>query len=200
MSINDAANLALALLLVAALAVAGSFAFLTAHDRRTVAAATGNGLRTSAFHGWNLTVNVLLTCWVLASWRRVTRNLGLAYTDKHAIKRVRTIDDKGVITERERPKVTYPWLLARPDAYGVVLTVWTRVGVGRREWEDVAEHLANAWRCHRVHVTQRRPGRVTIRGLRRDPLAAGLSLPVPVPDVSAHLEGGDEYVRHRTPA
>lgn len=85
MTANDAANLAPALLLVAALAVAGSFAFLTGHDRCAVAATTGRGLATSAFYGWNLTINALLTVWVLASWRRLTRNLGLAYTDKHAM-------------------------------------------------------------------------------------------------------------------
>lgn len=122
------------------------------------------------------TLNLLLLAWILATWQRVTRNLGLAYTDKHAVRRTRTWNAQGVMTEKEHPRITYPPLIARPDAYGVVLTVWTRVGVGRAEWARAAEHLADVWHCRRVHVEQRAPGRLTVRGLRRDPLAASLSL------------------------
>lgn len=144
--------------------------------------------------------NLLLLAWVLVSWRRVTRNLGLAYADKHAIRRVRKVDDKGVTTERERPKVAYPWLFARPDAYGVVLTVWTRARIGRAAFEDVADHLADTWRCRRVHVEQRKPGRITVRALRRDPLDARLSLDVPEAPV-LHLvpEGGVPDGEHHSP-
>lgn len=138
-------------------------------------------------------VNVLLLAWVLASWRRVTRNLELAKRDK-----LRTVThrkwENGKSVEREKPKIAYPWLLVRPDAFGVVLTVWTRVGVGRAEFEKVADHLANTWRCRRVSVSQRKPGRITVRALRRDPLDARLSLVAPAMSVRER-EPNVEHIR-----
>ena len=195
MSLNDAWNLALALLLVVALAGLVRLAFATPGQRRAVATSSKNTALVIVSRGWTWFVNIMLMLWVLCSWRRVTRNLGLAYTDKHAIKRVRKVDDKGVITERERPKVAYPYLLPRPDAYGVVLMVWTRLGVGREEFDKVTEHLANTWRCRRVQVEQRKPGRITVRALRRDPLDARLSLTVP----NASAEGSSDAEQHIRP-
>jgi S-DNA-T family DNA segregation ATPase FtsK/SpoIIIE len=61
----------------------------------------------------------------------------------------------------------------------VAATVRTVPGVGRKEAERAAPHLANYWRCVRVQVSQPAPGRLLLRGLRRDPLA----LPLPMDQV-----------------
>lgn len=190
MSLNDVWNLALALTLTAFLAGVVRLAFATPGERRTVARVAGRALVAVLRGSVRYAGHVLLLAWVLATWRRVTRNLGIAYTNKYVVKRTRTTDRRGVMTEREHPKVTYPHLLARPDAYGVVLTVWTRVGIARADFEAVTEHLANVWRCRRVHIEQHRPGRLTVRALRRDPLTAGLSLPIPTTPDPLDLEGG----------
>jgi S-DNA-T family DNA segregation ATPase FtsK/SpoIIIE len=54
--------------------------------------------------------------------------------------------------------------------YGVTATLRTVAGVGLTEVEKHAQHLADAWGCVRVAVTQLRPGQVRIRAVRRDPL------------------------------
>jgi S-DNA-T family DNA segregation ATPase FtsK/SpoIIIE len=64
----------------------------------------------------------------------------------------------------------------RPDPFGVVLTVKTIPKVGRKEFEDKAEHLANYWRSARVQTSQPKPGRLIVRALRRDPLAEPLEM------------------------
>ena len=194
MSANDAWNLALALLLVAALAGGVRLAFATPDERRTVATSSKNTTLALASSSWVWFLNIMLALWVLASWRRLTRNLGLAYADKYAVIKQRSTDKNGVTTEKEHPKITYPHRFVRPDAYGVVLTVWTRPGIGRAEFEKVAEHLANTWRCRRVQIEQRKPGRITVRALRRDPLDARLSLTVPQLD-----EERDTNVEHIRP-
>lgn len=91
--------------------------------------------------------------WCAARWRHLARNLGLAGADRH------------------RPgKVRHPRALVLPDAHGVTARVRTVPGTGRAELDAAAEHIGNAWRCPRVSVSQPRPGRVIVRGLKRDPL------------------------------
>ena len=67
-------------------------------------------------------------------------------------------------------KLRHPRARIRADAFGLVATVKTVPKVGRGDFEKHAEYIANAWRCHRVQVSQPRPGRLIVRGLRTDPL------------------------------
>jgi DNA segregation ATPase FtsK/SpoIIIE, S-DNA-T family len=52
----------------------------------------------------------------------------------------------------------------------VVVTSRTLPRVGREEWVKASPHLANAWGCARVSVTQEKPGQLRLRAVRRDPL------------------------------
>lgn len=88
-----------------------------------------------------------------ARWKHTSRNLGLAVPDRH-----------------RDGKVLHPKARIRPDAHGVVATVRTVPGTGRAEVDAAAEHLANAWKCERVSVFQVKPGKVVVRGIKRDPL------------------------------
>ena len=47
--------------------------------------------------------------------------------------------------------------------------------VSREDVEQAAVYIADAWRCHRVRVTQPKPGHLTVRGLVREPLAEPLN-------------------------
>jgi S-DNA-T family DNA segregation ATPase FtsK/SpoIIIE len=97
--------------------------------------------------------------WAAARWHHLTRNLGLAYPDKHV-----------------QGKVRRPRAVIRPAAHGIVARVRTVPGTGRAEFDQAAEHISNAWRVQRVSVSQPRPGRVVVRGLKRDPLLAQFGL------------------------
>jgi len=68
------------------------------------------------------------------------------------------------------PKVLVPRIRIRADEYGLVVTARTRAGVGLVEWQEHAQHLADAWQCTRVAVTQTQPGQVVARAVRLDPL------------------------------
>jgi S-DNA-T family DNA segregation ATPase FtsK/SpoIIIE len=121
-------------------------------------------------------------------WRSLTTNLGLTYEDKHrrgllrqlpvgTVVKVHSSDlDVGVV------KLRHPRAKFRADSFGVVARVKTVPKVGRAEVEKHTDSIANAWRCHRVQVSQPEPGRLIVRGLKRDPLM----LPFPAeaaPDV-----------------
>jgi S-DNA-T family DNA segregation ATPase FtsK/SpoIIIE len=114
-------------------------------------------------------------------WRWLTRNVGLAWVDQHSKSKSRrafgpTIG-KNVRVETTGSKIWYPKVVkVRPDPFGVVLTVKTIPKIGRREFEDKADHLANYWRSARVQTSQPRPGRLIVRALRRDPLAEPLEM------------------------
>jgi DNA segregation ATPase FtsK/SpoIIIE, S-DNA-T family len=91
--------------------------------------------------------------WAAARWHHLSRNLGLAAPDRH------------------RPGVVrHPRALILPHSHGIMARVRTVPGTGRAEVDKAAEHIANSWRCVRVSVTQPRPGRVVVRGMRYDPL------------------------------
>lgn len=120
--------------------------------------------------------------WARIRWRWLARNCGLAYEDKHRRGHLLrnplgssvTVDRRGQVHEI---RVRYPRVRkVRVDEHGWSLTVKTVPGVGRKQAEDQAEHIANAWGCHRVSVTQPKPGRLTVRGLRDDPLLAPLEV------------------------
>jgi S-DNA-T family DNA segregation ATPase FtsK/SpoIIIE len=122
--------------------------------------------------------------WHRAGWRRLARNLRLAGEDRH----------RGGIDSRRRRSVNYPRAHFRPDPYGFRVNLRLIHGVSRAEFEKAADHLANAWRCHRVGITQPRPGRLVVRAIRRDPLAEPLPADVLPPfDGRRLLLGRDEF-------
>jgi DNA segregation ATPase FtsK/SpoIIIE, S-DNA-T family len=122
--------------------------------------------------------------WHRIRWRRLARNLQLARVDKH----------RGGIDSRRAPAVNCPRARFRPDPFGFVVNLRLIPGVGRAEVEKAADHLANAWGCWRVGVTQPKPGRLLVRAIRRDPLAEPLpSCVLPRFDGRHVLLGVDEW-------
>lgn len=121
-----------------------------------------------------------LAVWASIRWRWLTRNLGLAYIDQHrrAKWRSRLIpgSTSAQVVEDRRRRLRYPRARIRPTRHGLTATLRTIPKVGRAEVDAVAEHLADAWHCARVQVTQARPGRLTLVGLRRDPLTEALPM------------------------
>jgi S-DNA-T family DNA segregation ATPase FtsK/SpoIIIE len=127
--------------------------------------------------------------WHRFRWHRLARNLGLAYVDRHL----------GGLDSRRPPKVVYPRVRFRPDPFGWVVKTRLVPGVSRPEYEKQAEHLANSWRCHRVGISQPKPGHLLVRAMRRDPLAEPLSADVlPVFDGRRLMLGRDEWGQLRT--
>ena len=123
-------------------------------------------------------------------WRRLAVMLRLTVQEPRSpYKRV-------VRGENAATRVKVPRIRVRPDEYGVTITAKTLPQVGRNEWTKAADHLANAWGCVRVAVTQEAPGRLTVRAVRRDPLAEPYEY-VPTGCLPADLErwelGRDEY-------
>jgi S-DNA-T family DNA segregation ATPase FtsK/SpoIIIE len=138
--------------------------------------------------------------WASWRWRALTSNLGLTYEDKHRRGLLRprmgtVVKVQGSGVDVGVVKLRHPRAKFRADAFGVVARVKTVPKVGRRQLEDNAEHIANAWRCYRVQVSQPEPGRITVRGLRTDPLMlplpAGLAPERPAPPFL--WLGRDEY-------
>ena len=83
--------------------------------------------------------------WAAVRWHHLTRNLGLAYQDKH-----------------RQGKVRRPRAIVLPGRHGVVAWVRTVPGSGRAEFDQAAEHIADYWRVQRVSVTRPRPGRLRV--------------------------------------
>jgi DNA segregation ATPase FtsK/SpoIIIE, S-DNA-T family len=122
--------------------------------------------------------------WHRFRWHRLARNLGLAYVDHHL----------GGLDSRRPARVVYPKVRFLPDPFGWVVKTRLIPNVSRPEFEKAAEHLANAWSCHRVGITQPEPGRLLVRAMRRDPLAEPLSSAVlPVFDGRRLVLGRDEW-------
>ena len=94
-------------------------------------------------------------------WRWLCRAAGLVHMDRHS----------GRLDPERPPRVMYPLARFRADRYGIVISVTTVPKVGRLEFEKSAQHLADAMRCVRVSVSQRAPGHLVVRGVRKDPLA-----------------------------
>jgi S-DNA-T family DNA segregation ATPase FtsK/SpoIIIE len=113
-------------------------------------------------------------------WRWLTRNLGLAYLDQHRRSVSPVKLGTSVKVSAAAPvaaRLRYPRARFRPDGFGIVARVKTVPRVGRGEFDSQAEHIANAWNCHRVQVHQEKPGRLLIRGLRTDPLTLPFEAP-----------------------
>lgn len=123
--------------------------------------------------------------WHRARWHRLARNLGLAYQDKHL----------GGLDSRRKPRVVYPRARFRPDEFGLSVRIKTIPRVGRAEFELAAPYLEDAWRCVRVSVAQPKPGRLLVRGLRRDPLTEPLSMA----DVPAEVYGVRKTAAQNSP-
>jgi S-DNA-T family DNA segregation ATPase FtsK/SpoIIIE len=153
-------------------------------------------------------------------WRWLARNCGLApmdYKTRHAARGEWVPMDPLSRTllwargpEGAHAQVVgrmhYPRARFHPDDYGLVAEVRTVPGVGRKECEQAAPHLANYWRCVRVQVSQHAPGRLVVRGLRLDPLTMPLPMGQAPPEVygSTRVQaplrvylGRDEWGTHR---
>lgn len=103
--------------------------------------------------------------WHFTGWKRLARNVHLAYQDKHL----------GGLDSRRKPKINYPRVRFWPDSFGWTVKVRLIPHVSRDEFETAAPYLADAWRVWRVGITQPKPGRLLLRAMRRDPLAEPLS-------------------------
>src|ERR1017187_1076898 len=125
-------------------------------------------------------------------WKHLSRQLGFA--------RLEVVNRSGDPALDARPVMHHPKARFRADAYGWHARVKTVPKVGRAQLEQSADHVANAWRCHRVSVTQTGPGRIVLRGMRRDPLAepfgqdgAPAGSYDGVPDATRLYVGRDEF-------
>ncbi|WP_435227875.1 FtsK/SpoIIIE domain-containing protein [Streptomyces sp. Tue6028] len=130
---------------------------------------------------------------VRRTWKRLAQMLKLCATDKMPtpLASLANTDGKPV-----KPRILVPALKVTHDAYGVIARAACLPGVGLEQYQKAAPHLADAWRCTRVAVTQDKPGHVVIRGVRLDPL----KFPTEhrptgtVPEKVARLDlGVDEY-------
>lgn len=131
-------------------------------------------------------------------WVRLARMLDLYVQDASPrLPRVKTL-----VGRKEGPAViakarsVFPPMHLKADQYGVVAKVRTIPKVGLAEWQERAQHLADAWGCVRVSITQNEAGRLVVRAVRRDPL----TIPAthhPTSEAAANLAsvpiGLDEY-------
>jgi DNA segregation ATPase FtsK/SpoIIIE, S-DNA-T family len=126
-------------------------------------------------------------------WVRLSRMQGLAVIDPTPTLWMRLRHREKAASMR---RVVIPHIRVRPDSYGVVVTARTLPRVGRDEWVRATPHLANAWGCVRVAVTQDKPGRLRLRAVRRDPLIEPYHR-VPTGGLPTELDrwevGRDEY-------
>ncbi|WSQ10369.1 FtsK/SpoIIIE domain-containing protein [Streptomyces sp. NBC_01231] len=104
---------------------------------------------------------------VRRGWKRLAPMLKLSATDKTPTPMASLANTDG---KPVRPRVLIPALKVTHDAYGVIARATCLPGVGLEQFQKAALHLADAWRCTRVAVTQDKPGEVVIRGVRLDPL------------------------------
>jgi S-DNA-T family DNA segregation ATPase FtsK/SpoIIIE len=129
-------------------------------------------------------------------WARLSRMLGLVVSDPTPTVLSALMGERG--QGAPPPRILVPRIRVRADAYGVVVRARTLPKVGRDEWVKASGHLANAWGCVRVAVTQERPGRLVVRAVRRDPLTEPYVY-VPTGDPPPELErweiGRDEYAQ-----
>ncbi|MEU9603998.1 cell division protein FtsK [Streptomyces sp. NPDC048057] len=129
---------------------------------------------------------------VRVGWKRLAPMIKLAATDRTPPP-LANMDGKPA-----KPRVIVPALKVTHDRYGVIGHANCLPGVGLAEFQKAAPHIANAWRCTRVAVTQDRPGQVVIRGVRVDPLKFPTEHhpTFDVPEESARWDLGlDEYAR-----
>jgi S-DNA-T family DNA segregation ATPase FtsK/SpoIIIE len=120
-----------------------------------------NEKRKSIWQGWR----------VRYTWLRLARMLELVVIDPSPrfTFRLRGYRAKVRAGQQSR-RVLIPRIRVQADNFGVIVRAKTRPGVGLIEWQTHAQHLADAWRCTRVAVTQAKPGRIVVRAVRLDPL------------------------------
>lgn len=149
--------------------------------------------------------------WARLRWRWLARNLGLAHHDPHRRRtlrpRVGTAVKVRITGNTDYATLRFPRARFRPDEFGIVAKVRTVPrSASRKEFEAVADHIADAWRCHRVQVSQPKPGRLIVRGLRRDPLLESFTADQAPPGAFGRLRadnplrlymGLDSFARHR---
>lgn len=104
---------------------------------------------------------VMRTAWrINRTWKRTAQRVGLSMTE-----RARRLDGSDAGS-----RVLIPWISVRRQTWGVLIEARTVGRIGLEQFETAAEHLADAWRVHRVSVEQREPGKVRLRAVIRDPL------------------------------
>jgi S-DNA-T family DNA segregation ATPase FtsK/SpoIIIE len=131
-----------------------------------------------------------------ATWNTLARELDLVTRDRAPVQ-TRGVGLSGQVAEIKSERILKtPRIKGSADRYGVKIVMRTTPGVGLVEVQKSARHLADAWHCVRVAVTQPRAGRVLIRAVRVDPLVTATSMDV-MPPAPASLDsvpvGLDEY-------
>ena len=134
--------------------------------------------------------------WVASRWMWDAQNLGLAITDETTRYR------REAWTGRSLPPVVRaPHAWFEPIPNGIRAWMTTLPGVGLEQVTKMSEHLANAWGCLRVDVSQHSPGWLVLRGFLSDPLAAPWSVTPdgrPLADWLLHVgvdeDGGQVYL------
>ena len=120
------------------------------------------------------------------TWRKMTRQMGLAVVEAATAHKPlhewayrwgpARLAAAGAGPALAQPKILYPKARIRADDHGLVVDLKTTPRMGRLELEKNSDHMCNYWRAHRLQIIQPRPGRVQLRALRVDPLAAGIRL------------------------
>lgn len=95
-------------------------------------------------------------------WRSLALALGLYYTTEDKT----DLQGRTVKGQRRFPLLKGPY----PTPYGLVARMATIPKVGLAQVEKSAQHIADAWACETVEVTQLNPKWLELRGLMRDPL------------------------------
>jgi DNA segregation ATPase FtsK/SpoIIIE, S-DNA-T family len=140
----------------------------------------------------------ILQAWRIRwGWLHLARMLQLVVVDPSPRFTTRL---RGYVAKKRAayPKLRVPRIRLTADEFGVIVRARTRPGVGLKEWQVHAQHLADAWGCTRVAVAQAKPGHLVIRAVRLDPLTQKTSW-VPTGKAPAADElvswslGRDEY-------
>lgn len=104
--------------------------------------------------------------WVQNRWMWDAQNLGLVLVDDTTRHRRQFLTGHVL-----PPVVRVPQIRFEPAPNGLKALMGTLPGVGLEQVAKMADHLANAWGCLRVDVTQHSPGWLLLRGFVSDPLA-----------------------------
>jgi S-DNA-T family DNA segregation ATPase FtsK/SpoIIIE len=135
--------------------------------------------------------------WCRWRWRWLCANLALSYLDKHRPKAKPIPFGTSVKVAPGQPpaaRLRFPRARFYATEFGVEARMRLIPNVSREDVEASAVYIADAWRCHRVRVTQTKPGRLTVRGLTREPLAEPLSAArLPAFDGRHVVLGRDEW-------
>ena len=108
--------------------------------------------------------------WVASRWMWDARNLGLVLVDDTTRHRYDWWSGRTL-----PPVVRIPDIRFEPAPHGLRAWMRTVPGVGLDQVTKMAGHLANAWGCLRVDVSQHAPGVLLLRGFVRDPAGHGVA-------------------------